>query len=212
MVLVRRTPYRSHLTLERQLRDMQRVMDSLFGGQQQQAATQVWRPSCDMYQDGDDLVVEMELPGVDVDNDVDVDIEDDVLSIRGRRSSSQEQRGEQSFVVERRSGSFERSIALPEGVDPEAITADYRSGVLTVRVPLPTQQQPSRRQIGIRRTEDEEGGDKAITTTATASGGPGKPANADEEEPTPAGKAPTIKKAAAKKKAGAKKSTAKKKG
>ncbi len=145
MTLVRRLPYRTHFGLERQLLDMQRLMSSLL------AHDESWRspgegerqdgwdfdPAADVYRDDGDLVVELELPGIDVDNDVDIEIHDGVLVIGGRRSSERSEENEGVYLTERRTGRFRRTMSLPDGVDVDAVTATYDDGVMKVRVPLP---------------------------------------------------------------------------
>lgn len=91
-------------------------------------------PAADLAREGDDAVVSLELPGVDVDKDVTVEVDGDHLVVRGeRRDERGEQRAGGSFR-EMRYGSFRRSFALPAHVTPEAVTASYDAGVLRVRV------------------------------------------------------------------------------
>lgn len=93
-----------------------------------------YTPAAEIVRDGDDAVVRLEVPGVDVDKDVTVDLEGGRLVIRGeRRDEHDEQRGERT-VHEVRYGSFERSFALPSGTVADQITASYDAGVLSIRV------------------------------------------------------------------------------
>jgi HSP20 family molecular chaperone IbpA len=79
------------------------------------------------------FVVRAELPGVDPATDVDVSVADGMLTIRGeRREEHTEERRSEFFY-----GRFVRTLALPAGVDEQAITAEYRDGILEVRVPMP---------------------------------------------------------------------------
>ncbi|HSJ35474.1 MAG TPA: Hsp20/alpha crystallin family protein [Acidimicrobiia bacterium] len=104
----------------------------------------------DMHRDEGDLVVTVELPGVDPDKDVDITVEDDILIIKGEKSDEREVEEEDHFLRERRFGNFERRIFLPDGVDPDAITASYDHGVLTVRVPIPVEAEGTPRRIPIK--------------------------------------------------------------
>lgn len=93
-----------------------------------------FRPAAEIVKDGDDAVVRLELPGVDVDKDVDVEVDDGRLVIRGElRDKHAEEKGGRT-LREIRYGSFRRSFQLPTHVTSEAISASYDAGVLTVRV------------------------------------------------------------------------------
>jgi hypothetical protein len=75
-------------------------------------------------------------------NDVNIELEDNVLTISGERKAEHEERKEGYFRVERASGTFSRSLTLPEGVDPERVQASFDQGVLEVRIPKPEQRKP----------------------------------------------------------------------
>jgi HSP20 family protein len=96
-----------------------------------------WKPDTDIYRENGTLVVQAELPGLDPTSELDIDVTANVLHIKGEKSESREVKETDRYVTERRFGSFERSVMLPEGVDPDAVTAKYDNGILTVRVPLP---------------------------------------------------------------------------
>lgn len=80
------------------------------------------------------MVIHAEVPGLDRD-DIDIEVTDGVLTIKGERKSETERTEEGWLVRERAYGSFERSVVLPEGVEAEKISADYKEGVLEVHVP-----------------------------------------------------------------------------
>ena len=82
-------------------------------------------------------------------SDVNIELRDNVLTISGERKSEHEDRKGGYYRVERSYGSFRRSLALPEGVDPEAVTATFDKGVLAVTVPKPAQQAPRKVQITV---------------------------------------------------------------
>lgn len=91
-------------------------------------------PAAEVERDGDDAVVRLELPGLDAERDVTVEIENGRLVVRGeRRDERSEERGGRS-LREVRYGSFRRSFVLPAHVTAEAVSASYDAGVLTVRV------------------------------------------------------------------------------
>jgi len=95
-----------------------------------------WRPAVDVFTREGSLVVEMELPGLDPDRDIEVAVEDDVLVISGERSREHEVAEADRYLFERSFGRFERRIPLPEDADAEAVAAGYEKGVLRVTVPL----------------------------------------------------------------------------
>jgi HSP20 family protein len=86
-------------------------------------------------------VLRADLPGLS-EKDVNIELEDNVLTISGQRKAEHEDRKEGYYRVERSSGSFSRSLTLPEGVDPEKVTARFDKGVLEVRIPKPEQRKP----------------------------------------------------------------------
>ncbi|MCL4078399.1 Hsp20/alpha crystallin family protein [Coriobacteriia bacterium Es71-Z0120] len=122
-----------------ELMSIQREMDRLFGrlglGRLPESASEIaWMPRIDVKSTGDDMVVYAELPGMSKD-DISVEVTDGVLTIKGERKAETEKSEEGWLIRERSYGAFERSLALPEGVEPDKITADYKDGVLEVHIP-----------------------------------------------------------------------------
>jgi HSP20 family protein len=112
--------------------NVDRWVNDFFGP----AAANDWafRPAADVVKDGEDAVVRVELPGVDIEKDVNVEIEKGALVIRGERRDEHSDESDGRTLREVRYGSFRRSFALPPHVSGDAITASYDAGVLTVRV------------------------------------------------------------------------------
>ncbi len=102
----------------------------------------------DLVETKDDFVLRADLPGMG-DDDVSIEVENNVLTISGERKAEHEERHEGYYRVERATGSFARSLSLPEGIDPESVTATFDNGVLTVRIPKPVQAKPRRVKIGV---------------------------------------------------------------
>jgi HSP20 family protein len=95
-----------------------------------------WVPPIDIYQNGDhELVLKAELPEMSRE-DIDITIENFVLTVKGEKKLAGDTNPEQFRHVERRFGAFNRSFSLPQTVDPNKVSADYKDGVLTVRLPL----------------------------------------------------------------------------
>jgi HSP20 family protein len=99
-------------------------------------APSTWMPPVDIFQTGDhELVLKAELPDMSRE-DIDINIENFVLTIKGEKKASAEVKDEQYHHAERRYGSFSRSFSLPTTVDPNRVSAEFKNGVLTVRLPL----------------------------------------------------------------------------
>jgi HSP20 family protein len=118
----------------------------------------------DLVETEDDFVLHADLPGLS-ESDVNIELEDNVLTISGERKSGHEDKKQGYYRVERASGSFSRSLTLPEGVDPEAITANFDKGVLEVRIPKPEERKPRKVEISVG------GGQKTIEGSASEGAG-----------------------------------------
>jgi HSP20 family protein len=99
-----------------------------------------WAPALDAFVEGEELHVRIELPGIDPDNDVDIELENGVLLIRGERRQGTASEGAGWFRREMRHGAFERRLGLPDGVDAENVRASYDAGILDITIPLPQKQ------------------------------------------------------------------------
>jgi HSP20 family protein len=147
---------------------MNRLFDTFFEptgtgpGNGGAAALRRWVPAMDLVETEDDLVVRADLPGLS-EGDVNIELEDNVLTISGERNSSHEERKEGYYRVERASGRFARSLTLPEGVDPDAVRASFDRGVLEVRIPKPEARKPRKVAISVgdRKAETIEGAETA---------------------------------------------------
>ena len=106
-----------------------------------------WAPPVDVYQNGDhEIVLKAELPDMTREA-IDITVEDDTLTIKGEKKFADDVKDEQFHRIERRYGAFSRSFSLPQTVDASKVTADYKNGVLTVRLPLREEARP--RQIKV---------------------------------------------------------------
>lgn len=123
------SPWRS---AEADIRSAMKKFDRLIGEERDMP-----RPAVDAYTSDRSLVFEIELPGIDIDEDVTIEVSNDLLEIQGKTEHDREYDREGFHIAERRFGSFRRQLPLPDGVDPDTITAEYHSGVLKVRIPLP---------------------------------------------------------------------------
>ncbi len=105
-----------------------------------------WTPLCDIYEEGDNIVVKAELPGLD-ENDIDIQVENNILTLRGERKREKEVKSENLFRTERSYGSFTRSFTLPVTVDTEKIRAEYKDGVLLLTMPKVEEAKPRKIKV-----------------------------------------------------------------
>jgi HSP20 family protein len=138
----------------RELQAIQQEMNRLFGSAYPQgngangATASRWIPPMDVAEDEEHFVLRADLPGVEETN-VNVELEDNVLTISGERKSDTEERRDGYHRIERAYGTFSRSLTLPEGIDPEAIGASFSKGVLEVRIAKPEQRKPRKVAISV---------------------------------------------------------------
>jgi HSP20 family protein len=147
VAIVRWEPFRELSSLQT---EMNRLFNAAFGDMPNSGTggpPRRWMPAMDLLETDDDFVLRADLPGM-TESDVNVELEDNVLTISGERKSEQEEKREGFYRVERAFGSFSRSLTLPQGVDPDAVNASFDKGVLEVRVPKPERRKPRRISIG----------------------------------------------------------------
>jgi HSP20 family protein len=104
-------------------------------------------PRFDVKETKDTYVITADLPGVK-DEELDVSLSGNLLTISGKREEEHREEGESYYAMERSHGSFARSFTMPNGVDAESVTADLKQGVLAVRIPKKPEAQPKRIAIG----------------------------------------------------------------
>jgi HSP20 family protein len=132
MALTRWTPWQGLFDMQR---DMDLLTKQLFGSLESPATRKSWVPAVDVFPRGNDLVIRAELPGIDPDKDVEIQLRDNVLTIRGERRHEERENVNGGSRFESVYGSFERSVLLPDGVNENDIRASYENGVLEVVVP-----------------------------------------------------------------------------
>jgi HSP20 family protein len=168
MALVRWEPARELHTIQQ---EMNRLFNTFFDAPAQGAGTggaRRWVPAMDLVETDEHFVLRADLPGLD-EGDVNIEVNDNVLTISGERKYEHEAKKDGYYRLERGSGQFNRSLTLPDGVDLDAIEASFEKGVLEVRVPKPEERKPRKVQIGV-------GGEQpAIEGTATRTETNGSP-------------------------------------
>lgn len=142
MTLVRWDPFRDLLSIDERLNRIlsgrsDRASDDFSGAR---------APLVDIFEDGDDLVIRAEIPGVEKDN-VDIRVEDGTLVLSGERKRDEELKDENSYRVERSYGKFSRSFRLPTTVDASKIVAQYKDGVIEIKLPKLAEAKPRKIKI-----------------------------------------------------------------
>jgi HSP20 family protein len=124
------------------------MLNSVFAGHPfwVEQTTTSWQPAVDIFEAEDELVINMDLPGVRKE-DIQVNLNDSTLTISGERHLEQEDRRDRYHRVERTYGQFARSFTIPTNVNREALKAEYSDGVL--RLHLPKREEAKPRQISI---------------------------------------------------------------
>src|SRR5215213_11474465 len=154
MTIVRWEPFRELSSLQTEMnRFFNAAFDTSPAGN---GGSRRWAPAMDLLETEDHFVLRADLPGLSED-DVNIELEDNVLTVSGERKAEHEEKREGFYRMERSHGAFSRSLTLPKGVDPEAVTAAFDRGVLEVRVPKPEQRKP--RRITISTGEGISSGD-----------------------------------------------------
>jgi HSP20 family protein len=146
MAIVRwNDPFREFAHLQNRIN---RVFSDAYGQNDEGLTTSgTWVPPVDIYQNGDrEIVLKAELPDL-AREDIDITIDNGTLTIKGVKKLANEVKDEQYHRIERQYGSFSRSFSLPQTVDSGKVGADYKNGVLTVRLPLREEARP--RQIKV---------------------------------------------------------------
>ena len=133
-VLVRPEPFSS---------DFSRLFNSLWD---QPVTSRRWVPEMDLVETDDHYLLTADLPGMKQE-DVSIEVGDGMLTIAGERKIDYERKEKGFFRLERSFGKFSRSLTLPDGVDPDRISATFHDGVLEVIVPKPEQRKPRRIEV-----------------------------------------------------------------
>ncbi len=141
MSIVRFDPFRD-ITSFRE--DMNRLFARTFG---ESGGTQTWAPAVDVFDTKDAVVLKAELPGLTTE-DVDVEIDDNVLTVSGERSFADKVEDGHYYRLERSYGKFSRSLTLPKGIKADEVSASFTNGVLEVRVPKADEVKPRKIAIG----------------------------------------------------------------
>jgi HSP20 family protein len=154
MTITRFTPFRGPLN---DVALLQNRLNSLFqdfswptspGGSGESLAAGSFVPAVDIYEDAQKVVLKLEVPGIKQE-DLDVRLENQILTIKGERKFESEEKEENFHRIERRYGNFVRSFSVPQTVDTDGVTANYDAGILTVTLAKKVEAKPKQVKIGV---------------------------------------------------------------
>ncbi len=148
MAIVRWDPFRDLAEVQERVN---RVLGEFYGGRGQDDVMRrgTWIPPVDIYEGpNQEMVIKAELPDIRRE-DIDIRVEDNTLTISGEKKLDEEVKQEQFHRVERAYGTFTRSFSLPATIDTEKVNADYKNGVLTVKLPMREEAKPKQIQVKV---------------------------------------------------------------
>jgi HSP20 family protein len=154
MAIIRWDPFREMTQVQNQFN---RLVDQVWSGRQES-----WMPAVDVFDRKDAVVLKAELAGMDP-GDIQIEVDDNVLTLKGERTFEDKVEDERYYRVERRYGSFQRSLALPQGCKADEITATYEDGILTVTVPKADEVKPKRIEVHAKKTVEAGRGPDTAT-------------------------------------------------
>lgn len=151
MAIVRWDPFRDFLSLQN---EVGRMFEKTFGlgGVGQRQAGMAWTPAVDAYETNDKIVIKAELPEVEA-KDVDITLTDDSLVIEGERKFSEEVKEEDYYRLERRYGTFQRSIPIPIAIKRDEVSAGYHNGVLEITLPKSEEAKPKEVKVKVEQAK-----------------------------------------------------------
>ena len=138
-------PFRRDTTLQEQIN---RVFDDGLERAGEESNLTPWAPAVDIYETENELVVKADLPDINA-QELDIRVENNILTIRGDRKFEHKVNEENYLRVERAYGSFSRSFSLANSVESDAIKADYHDGVLTLNVPKREEAKPKQIKVNV---------------------------------------------------------------
>src|SRR5438552_18678230 len=144
-VLTRWDPFREFTTLQDR---MNRLFRDNYGEGQEALSTSTFAPPVDVYEDEHNVTLKIEVPGID-EKDIDVQIENNLLTVHGERKFEKEEKEENFRRVERQYGSFTRSFTLPTTVDAEKVQANYDKGVLKINLAKKAEAKPKQIKVNV---------------------------------------------------------------
>jgi HSP20 family protein len=152
-VLTRWDPFREYTTLQDR---MNRLFRDSYGEREEALTTSSFAPAVDVYEDDHNLTLKIEVPGID-EKDIDVRVENNVLTVHGERKFEKEEKEENFRRVERQYGSFTRSFTLPNTVDTDRVQANYEKGILKIQLAKKAEAKPKQIKVNVSGEKSLEG-------------------------------------------------------
>jgi HSP20 family protein len=163
-LLTRWEPLREFSVMQDRMNRMNRLFRESYSpeGPEEALTTTSFAPPVDIYEDEHTITLKLEVPGID-EQDIDVRIEGNTLSVHGERKIEKEEKEENFRRVERQYGSFTRSFTLPSSVDPAQVSANYDKGVLKINLAKKAEAKPKQIKVnvGSYKTLEAKGQGKA---------------------------------------------------
>jgi HSP20 family protein len=149
MAIARWDPFRELMSFQERINDL---FDRTFwrrGPEEEGLVTGTWAPAVDIYETDDKVVLKAELPGLKKE-DIDIQIRDNTLTLKGEKKFEKEVKEENYHRVERAYGSFQRSFTLPSTIKQEGIEASFKDGVLEISLPKVEEAKPKQIKIQVK--------------------------------------------------------------
>ncbi|MBM4054614.1 MAG: Hsp20/alpha crystallin family protein [Planctomycetes bacterium] len=127
--------------------EMNKLFDT-FSGTGGEASFRGWIPPLDVSETKENVIVKAEIPGVDP-QEINISIKDDILTIKGEKKGEKEEKGKNYHFIERRYGSFARSVSLPASVKYEQTKAEYKNGILVITLPKQEKEEAKKIQVTV---------------------------------------------------------------
>lgn len=149
MAIVRWDPFRDLISIQDRMNRLFEQTLARTRGEEEGIATSTWMPAVDIYETPDQVVMKAELPGL-TREDIEINVRDNTLSLRGERKFEKEVKEENYLRIERAYGSFQRSFTLPATIQQDKIKAVFKDGVLEVSLPKAEEARPKQIKIDVK--------------------------------------------------------------
>jgi HSP20 family protein len=146
MVITRWDPFRELASLQNRVNNL--FQDYGRNNQEELTTSGSFIPAVDVYEDEHKVTLKLEVPGVN-EQDLDVQVENNTLTIRGQRKFEKEEKEENFQRIERRYGSFSRSFTLPNTIDTESVKASYENGILKIELAKREEAKPKQIKVSV---------------------------------------------------------------
>ena len=152
MAIIRWDPFRDLITLREK---MNRLFEDAYSSRSEERdlMSGSWTPSVDIYETDQSLVLTAELPGLS-ESDIEIELEDSTLTIKGERKFEKETKQENFHRIERAYGSFTRSFTIPQYIDQEKIAAEHENGILKITMPKKPETKPKKVKVLTAKKKD----------------------------------------------------------